>query len=211
MPTLASPSARSDAIARTAASSSGTTSAAGAALDAVAGAGWTSLEKSATAHPNANRNPVRRMAGGISKPFSRLRRAGWEAAVLALLLAGCGRSAGERQTGWKAATAPSRCSSRTTPRRSTPATSPTPSACARPASSTPGSYDSIPTRWRRCRTWRAAGDGSTGSRSRWTCATTSASTRALRCARATSWRRSAPSPRPRWRRGTRAWSTRSQK
>ncbi len=41
------------------------------------------------------------MAGGISKPFSRLRRAGWEAAVLALLLAGCGRSAGERQTGWK--------------------------------------------------------------------------------------------------------------
>src|SRR5580704_16373957 len=85
MPTLASPSTRSDAT---------------------AGAGWTSLEKSAKAHPSANGNPVRRMAGGISKPFSRLRRAGWEAAVLALLLAGCGRAPDGRQAPGRAGDRP---------------------------------------------------------------------------------------------------------
>src|SRR5580692_982303 len=103
MPTLAPSSARSEAIARTAASSSGTTSAAGAALDEVGGAGWTSLEKSATAHPSANGNPGRRMTEGNSKPFSRLRRAGWEAplltllaALLAALLGACGRADEDR-------------------------------------------------------------------------------------------------------------------
>ncbi len=46
------------------------------------------------------------MARGISKPFSRLRRAGWEAAVLALLLAGCGRATDGRQTPGKAGDRP---------------------------------------------------------------------------------------------------------
>jgi peptide/nickel transport system substrate-binding protein len=46
------------------------------------------------------------MAGGISKPFSRLRRAGWEAAVLALLLAGCGRAPDGRQAPGRAGDRP---------------------------------------------------------------------------------------------------------
>ena len=78
----------------------------GGALDAVAGAGWTSLEKSATAHASANGNPVRRMGGEISKPFSRLRRPGWEVAVLPLLLVGCGRAPDGWQTPGKAGDRP---------------------------------------------------------------------------------------------------------
>ena len=51
------------------------------------------VEKSASAHPSANRDPERRMREENSKPFSRLRRAGWEApllsrALLAALLGG---------------------------------------------------------------------------------------------------------------------------
>ena len=92
MPTLAPESERSEAIARAAASSSGTVSAAGAALEGAAGPGATSGAKRTRTHPNANGMAVRRMRnrGETADALSRLRRAAWEALLAAAAAVGCG-------------------------------------------------------------------------------------------------------------------------